>query len=143
MLPYACYWSVICGFSDQLFFSSQLIEILFQNFEFDIMRTFEGLHRIYLFKYGGTNKNFYFLLSFSFFLSFSFYFSFFFVFFPFEESSQLISCTGKSWGLKHPNRKSQLWYLALRWVFFLSFFFLFIISLSFKHKIACIIIMNS
>ena len=79
-------------FFNQLFFSSQSKEILFQNFS--IMRTFEGLHRIDLFKCGGTNKNFSFLLSFSFFfflfslilLLFSFFFSFFlllFICFPF------------------------------------------------------------
>ena len=69
-------------FSNQLFFSSQSIEILFKNFEFGIKRIFEGLHRIDLFKYGRINKKFYFFL---FFLSphFSLFFYYFFVVFFF------------------------------------------------------------
>ena len=133
MLPYAYYLSALFGFSDQLFSNSQSKKNLFQNFS--IMRTFEGLHRIDLFKCGGTNKNFpFFSFLFCFFFSFSFTL-FIYLFFSFKESGQSISCIGKVeiWNTQIEKVNSDIWLFD---IFFLYFFFFFLESLS-HSSISC------
>ena len=159
MLHYACYWSALTGFLTNYFSahidgkllkfrvlklipSVLICEKRYQNTSFS-----KGHLKLTFLTWAFKQKLFLFFVSFFSFSSFHLYFPFslsFFFFFSFCFSWWIRWAHLKNLRLKvpHKNWKSILRFDPLDWFFYLSFFF-FWISLSFKHKITCIIIINS